>query len=64
VQRKGIIEQLAPWLIWTAFFLALAVFGTLRGVVAPSNPRSLTQTSTTAAAPTDPCHGETLNEKR
>ncbi|HEX9502247.1 MAG TPA: hypothetical protein VGA10_11385 [Thermoanaerobaculia bacterium] len=64
MQRKAIIEQLAPWLIWTAFFLALAVFGTRTGFVATSNPRSLTQTSSTTAAPTDPCHGETLNEKR
>jgi len=64
VQRRVIVEQLAPWLIWTAFFMALAVFGTRDGGVETTNPRSLTQTSTTAAAQANPCHGETLNEKR
>lgn len=70
MQRRSFIADIAPWLIWTILFVALAAIGTRHGTQGPvTNPRSLSAATTTAAA-TDSakaslpdCGGESLAEK-
>jgi len=63
VLRRKVIDQLVPWVIWLIFFLTLTIVGrhSTRVGAATSSPRSLTQTSTIAAA--GDCRGDALQER-
>jgi hypothetical protein len=65
MRKRDLIEDIAPWLIWTMFFCLLAFMGSRRGSVGATttNPRSLTQVQAPSPQPTGDCRGETLQEK-
>jgi hypothetical protein len=64
VRKTSLIQNLAPWLIWTFFFLTLGLIGrhSARIGAETSSPRSLTQTSTIATTAAD-CRGDALQER-
>ena len=60
----SLVQQLAPWLIWTVLFTVLAMVGSRKGTPGPvTNPRSLTAVAP-QPAPMPDCRGDGLRETK